>query len=187
MGRKKANAPDSKELLINAAGRGFRAGGFGGSGVDGLAKRAGLTSGAFYAQFGSKAEAFRVSVEHGLNFLRQGVEAFQEEYGDAWLEPFVEFYLGARMGVDLEEACALPTFAADVGRADKETRKAFEDGLAKVAVRISEGLKGDNREKRALALLSILAGAASIARAVPEGADIRERILVTAKAAALSV
>jgi AcrR family transcriptional regulator len=187
MGRKKADAPDTKDLLIDAAGRGFRSGGFGGSGVDGLAKRAGLTSGAFYSQFGSKAEAFRVSVEHGLDFLLSGVETFQNAHGDAWLEPFVEFYLGARMDVELEEACALPTFAADVGRADEKTRRVFEDGFKKVTTAISQGLEGGNREERALALLAVLAGAASVARAVPQDADIRERILIAAKAAALAV
>jgi AcrR family transcriptional regulator len=38
---------DARMRLVEAAGRGFRTGGFGGAGVDALAKGAGLTSGAF--------------------------------------------------------------------------------------------------------------------------------------------
>ena len=59
MARSKASEGDARERLVEAAGRGFRTGGFGGAGVDALAKGAGLTSGAFYAHFDSKAEAFR--------------------------------------------------------------------------------------------------------------------------------
>lgn len=187
MGRRKASEADTKDLLIEAAVRGFRIGGFGGSGVDGLAKRAGLTSGAFYAQFGSKAEAFRVSVQHGLDVLLDGVETFQNAHGENWLPQFVEFYLGDLMNADLEEACALPTFSADVIRADQSTREMFESRFYQIAVRISSGLTGADREARAYALLSILAGAANTARAMPEGSEIREHILAAAKAAALSI
>jgi TetR/AcrR family transcriptional repressor of nem operon len=53
MARAKKDEGDARERLVEAAGRGF------GAGVDALAKGAGLTSGAFYAHFDSKAEAFR--------------------------------------------------------------------------------------------------------------------------------
>jgi AcrR family transcriptional regulator len=56
----------TRQRILEAAGRSFRKGGFGGIGVDGLAKEAGLTSGAFYVHFGSKAEAFRESVQQGM-------------------------------------------------------------------------------------------------------------------------
>jgi TetR/AcrR family transcriptional regulator, transcriptional repressor for nem operon len=59
MARAKKDEGDARDRLVEAAGRGFRAGGFGVAGVDALAKGAGLTSGAFYAHFDSKAEAFR--------------------------------------------------------------------------------------------------------------------------------
>jgi hypothetical protein len=43
-------------------------------------KGAGLTSGAFYAHFDSKAEAFRLVVADSLALLRNGVIAFQERH-----------------------------------------------------------------------------------------------------------
>lgn len=44
---------ETQRRLLRAVGRGFRAKGFGGIGIDGLAKGAALTSGAFYAHFRS--------------------------------------------------------------------------------------------------------------------------------------
>src|ERR1700759_2288391 len=70
MARPKKDDGDARARLVDAARRGFRASGFGGAGVDALAKGAGLTSGAFYAHFDSKAEAFRLAVVAGLSFLR---------------------------------------------------------------------------------------------------------------------
>src|SRR4051794_9183811 len=105
MTRSKKAEGDALERLVAAAGRGFRTGGFGGAGVDSLAKGAGLTSGAFYAHFDSKAEAFRLVVADSLAVLRKGVLAFQERNGRHWRDPFVDFYLGERMQVDLAQAC----------------------------------------------------------------------------------
>src|SRR5882724_7437148 len=101
--------PDHKEearaRMLNAAGRGFRRLGFGGIGVDGLAKEAGVTSGAFYGHFPSKAEAFKAAAVAGLVQLREGVEHLRAKEGDAWLEKFADFYMGARRTCDLGESC----------------------------------------------------------------------------------
>ena len=82
--------------------------------LDALAKGAGLTSGAFYAHFDSKAEAFKLVVSDGLATLRNGIASFQERYGRGWRDPFVDFYLGERMEVGISEACGLPSFAVGI-------------------------------------------------------------------------
>src|ERR1041385_3250407 len=130
MARPRNSDGDARQRLVEAAGRGFRTGGFGGAGVDALAKGAGLTSGAFYAHFDSKVEAFRLAVADGLSFLRGGILKFQESHGRNWREPFIDFYLGPRMEVALDEACGLPSFSSDVARADDATRKIYETELA---------------------------------------------------------
>src|SRR5258708_12391069 len=114
MARSKATEGDARARLVEAAGRGFRTGGFGGTGVDALAKGAGLTSGAFYAHFDSKAEAFRLVVSDGLATLRNGIAAFQQQHGRAWRDPFVGFYLRDRLYLPLSEACRLPSFSPDL-------------------------------------------------------------------------
>ena len=101
MARPKKDEGDARARLVDAAGRGFRTGGFGGAGVDALAKGAGLTSGAFYAHFSSKAEAFQLAVADGLAFLRGGILKFRESHGRNWREPFIDFYLGPRIALIL--------------------------------------------------------------------------------------
>lgn len=177
---------DAREKLLGGIGRGFRVGGYGGIGVDGLAKEAGLTSGAFYAHFGSKAEAFTVAVGEGLKFLHDGIAMHQAQHGVAWLAPFVDFYLGPRMDVGLPESCALPSFSADVARGSAETRAAYTQALTGIAALLAQGLEGEDREARSWQLLAILSGAGAMARAVDDPA-VRAAILAAASASAKAV
>jgi TetR/AcrR family transcriptional regulator, transcriptional repressor for nem operon len=186
MARPKKSEGDARARLVEAAGRSFRVGGFGGTGVDGLAKEAGLTSGAFYAHFDSKADAFRLAVADGLSFLRNGILKFQEEHGRNWREPFIDFYLGPRMGVALNEACGLPSFSSDVARADDATRALYETEVKRLVEALATGLRGAHARERALALLAILSGAAAMARAVKDD-SVRREILAAANAAAKAV
>ena len=183
MARKKEERTGARERLLDAAGRGFRVGGFGGAGVDGLAKEAGLTSGAFYAYFGSKAEAFRQALVDGLQFLRRGVERHQSESPADWQSSFVDFYFGPRMKVPLSEACALPTFTADAARADEATREAYETELRSLVDAVAKGLSGTDARLKAWHLIAILAGGAGMARAVTDKRMRAEIIAALARAA----
>ena len=186
MARTRNDEGDARARLVDAAGRGFRVSGFGGAGVDALAKGAGLTSGAFYAHFDSKAEAFKLVVAEGLAMLRNGVLAFQEKHGRNWRDPFIDFYLGERMQVALDEACGLPSFSSDVARADDATRAVYEAELERLVDAIAGGLRGAHARERALALLAILSGAAAMARAVKDDA-IKREILAAANVAAKAI
>jgi len=186
MARPRKSEGDARERLVEAAGRGFRTGGFGGAGVDALAKGAGLTSGAFYAHFDSKAEAFRLVVADSLALLRNGVIAFQERYGREWRDPFVDFYLGERMQVALDQACGVPSFSSDVARADDATRAVYEAELELLVAALAAGFRGAHAKERALALLAVLSGAAAMARAVKDD-HIRREILAAANTAAKAV
>jgi TetR/AcrR family transcriptional regulator, transcriptional repressor for nem operon len=79
--------------IVEAAGRCFKKNGFSGIGVDGLAKEAGVTSGAFYGHFKSKNTAFNAAVEVGMNDLFDGVSQFKEQHGNDWWTKFAEFYM----------------------------------------------------------------------------------------------
>jgi TetR/AcrR family transcriptional regulator, transcriptional repressor for nem operon len=186
MARPKNSEGDARERLVEAAARGFRTGGFGGAGVDALAKGAGLTSGAFYAHFDSKAEAFRLVVADSLALLRNGVIAFQKRHGRNWRDPFVDFYLGERMQVGLDQACGVPTFSSDVARADEATRAVYEAELELLVQALAAGFRGAHARERGLALLAVLSGAAAMARAVKDDRNRRE-ILAAANMAAKAV
>jgi AcrR family transcriptional regulator len=102
MGRPKGSGSDAAERLVVAAGRGFRRRGYGGAGVDGIARSAGLTSGAFYAHFGSKAQVFRRVVACGLELLSGAVGELQARHGRRWRVAFIDFYLGERLDLGLD-------------------------------------------------------------------------------------
>lgn len=159
----------TRQRIVEAAGRSFRRGGFGGIGVDGLAKEAGVTSGAFYVHFDSKNAAFREAVVHGMADLKAGVLHYQATHGPTWWEEFVRFYLGAKRRCDLSESCSLQSLSPEVARSSPEVRQAFEDGLHEVAKTILQGPdspKSPRDEPSACAALATLVGAVTLARAV---------------------
>jgi AcrR family transcriptional regulator len=167
----------SHAKILDAVGHGFRSHGFGGVGVDGLAKLAGLTSGAFYGHFESKAAAFREALVWGLRELRDGVAGCQAEHGAAWIEPFVVFYLGYKRTCAIGRTCALPTLSPEVERADKKTRAAYDAELLALAQTVARGLTGGDeaaRLARAWMFLSLLAGGLMMSRAVQAPALARQ-------------
>lgn len=159
----------TRQRIVEAAGRGFRRSGYGGIGVDGLAKEAGVTSGAFYVHFESKSAAFCDAVSHGLADLKAGVLHFQNEHGRAWWPEFVRFYLGAKRTCGLSDSCSLQSLSPEVARSDDSARAAFEAGLREVATTILAGPKSPGMPRdldEACAAMASLVGAVTLARAV---------------------
>lgn len=158
---------EARSRMITAAGRGFRRNGYGGIGVDGLAKEAGVTSGAFYGHFKSKEAAFRDALLDGVDELYDAILSLQAERGAAWLEGFVDLYLGEKRTCALEGSCALQSLTPDVQRAGALTRQEFEARTRRVIEALAAGLDGDpsSRNARAWALLATLTGAVTLARA----------------------
>ncbi len=159
----------TRQRILQAAGRGFRQGGFGGVGVDGLAKEAGVTSGAFYVHFDSKAAALRAAMGQGMSELQNGVRQCQETYGAAWWPVFVRFYLGAKRACSLAESCALQSLVPEIARSDAPSRTAFEAELQDLAHTIVSGPSSADAPQSldaAWAALAILTGAVTFTRAV---------------------
>ncbi len=174
----------ARERIINGVGKGFRKLGFGGIGVDGLAKEAGVTSGAFYGHFKSKPEAFRVAIATGLQDLRKGIEHFQTNEAGHWPSVFTTFYLSERRTCDLAESCALQSLTAEVGRADQETKTVFETELLEIIDTVRNGLgKDPDAAEKSWGLLALLTGGVTLARAVNDPA-LAEQIAQDVKRAA---
>lgn len=185
---KAGHREEARARMIAAAGRGFRRKGFGGIGVDGLAKEAEVTSGAFYGHFASKDDAFKEAVLAGLEELRGGIESFQTTHPDNWVERFVDFYLGEKRTCDLGESCALQSLSPEVSRASDDVREVYQEGMIKVVEQIAKGLPSatlTERRKRAWALLSCLSGGVTMARAVSDP-DTSLQIARSVKRAALA-
>ncbi|MCU7930229.1 MAG: TetR/AcrR family transcriptional regulator [Candidatus Thiodiazotropha sp. (ex Codakia rugifera)] len=157
--------------ILEAIHRGFRRLGFEGAGIDGLAKDAGVTSGAFYKHFKSKADAFRESVSLGVVEFRAAVEHYQKTHGDTWLDEFAKFYLGEKRCSDLGDSCGLQSLAPEVTRSDLTTRSVFQSELLKAAESFSAGLPhttGQQDADRTWATIALLVGGVTLARAVED-------------------
>ncbi len=170
--RYKAGQKDeTRGRVLAAAGRGFRRHGYAGIGVDGLAREAGVTSGAFYGHFRSKESAFEAALASGLEGLRANVERRRTGEDERWIERYIDLYLDDRRTCDLADGCALQTLTPEVARGGEGARAAFEAGMKAVAAEVAAGLTRvpeAEREARAWALLSLLAGAVTVARGMAD-------------------
>lgn len=160
--------PEQKEQtrkrIVAAAGRSFKKGGYGGVGVDGLAKEAGVTSGAFYGHFSSKKDAFKEAIISGMGELHSAITDMKQSYGDKWWEEFAAFYTTQKRTCDLKESCAMQSLTPEIGRSDEDIRAEFESQLLKIIELVSN----EQEKNLAWSSLAMLIGGVTLARAVKD-------------------
>ena len=185
MARSKANEGDARTRLVEPAA-GFAAA-IGGTGVDALAKGAGLTSGAFYAHFRfARLEAFRLVVSDGIAVLRNGVAAFQQQARPRLARSLCRFLSRRTHGSRFVGRLRATEFSPDVARADDATRAVYEEELTRLVELVAAGFRGAHADQRAWSFLAVLSGAAAMARAVKD-ARVRREILTAAGVAAKAI
>lgn len=180
---------ETRARILEAAGQLFRSEGYGGSGIDGLTKSAGVTNGAFYGHFKSKREAFKAAVLVGLEELRVAITDLKAKEGKGWLAAFTAFYLGPKRTCGLGQSCALPSLSPEVMRADDDTRGAYEAELKRIIDEVAAGLPSAasaTARDDAIALLALLSGGVTIARAVADPA-LSEQIAEVVRRKALAM
>lgn len=178
--------------ILKAAGREFRLGGYGGAGIDALAQQAGVTSGAFYKHFPSKAAVFEAAIAAGLDDLRLSILRLMEQHREHWLEAFVDYYFSREHRTDLACGCAVPGLTAEVARSSASAHQIYQHGLNQVLSVMETGLTQipvAQRSQRALAILSMLSGAVQMMRAIDDEVQaqayvnmMRESVLRLARA-----
>jgi AcrR family transcriptional regulator len=174
MSRKQTKREQTRERIVQSIHKGFREEGFAGAGVDGLAKGAGVTSGAFYAHLGSKVAAFRETVAGSVDAFTEGVKAFQEKDPERWLSAFADFYLHEKRACPLGQSCGLQSLSSDVGRSDAETKAVYEERLLRAAEQFAGELPPGSPPEAVWPFIAMLVGGATLARAVhnPAVADM---------------
>lgn len=191
----KAHKEQTRSNILQAALHAFRTEGINGIGVDGIAKAAGVTSGAFYKHFSSKSDAFRTAVSEGLSILRNAILDSQKSNGTNWLPVFAEWYFtfpdkasknAPCSALPMEGGCALPTLSPEVSRTDAETQELFEKEICSIVEAISAGLPRERKQKSRISwsALSLMVGGIVLARAVRNektAADISESVVATIK------
>ncbi|MES2907560.1 MAG: TetR family transcriptional regulator [Pseudomonadota bacterium] len=161
----------SRERLIQAGGALARQSGFAGTGLDALAAAANLTSGAFYAQFRSKAELLDAIVSHDMTLM---LSAF-DGHSPVRMRKAMTRYLSLQHAENPGQGCSIPALGAEIARADIRTREKFEAHLLQLKAAFAELLGND---QQAWVMLSQAIGAQVIARAMASS-DTRKDLLDT--------
>lgn len=153
--------------LLDSSAQGFREEGYAGLGINGLAKRAGMTSGAFYGHFASKSAAFHDVIVRGMQDYLDTVIQYQSEFGAQWARHFLDYYLGLAHVQDLAHSCVVPALSVDIARADRDTQIVYSTMFEKVVTQVAEGLPGKDR-LMASALIALLAGSVMMVRGLTD-------------------
>lgn len=176
MGHSQADKADSHDRIVQVAAARFRENGIDGIGVADLMKDAGLTHGGFYRHFDSRDELVAEAVERALREGARAVDAVAN-IKESPLAAVVDGYLSTAHRDDLATSCAVTTLAADVARSNDRARSAYTRQVGAYLELLTKLIAGDkprSRRTKAIAALSTLVGAVSMARAVNDEKLSRE-------------
>lgn len=150
----------TRTRLLTATGALAKKQGFAATGVDALTAAAGMTSGAFYSHFGSKKALLEAIIENELN---RSLEMFSVDSAAQFLAK-VHIYLSESHVANPESGCAVPALTNEIARAGESTQAVFEQGIVRVKDKIATLVQD---EAKAWAVISMMVGAVSMARALP--------------------
>ncbi len=176
MGHSRATKREHHEAIVGAAATRFREDGIDGVGVADLMRGTGLTHGGFYRHFESRDELVGEAVERALRDGGQAMAAVAETPRDP-LTAVIDAYLSLAHRDTLGTSCAVTTLAGDVARSNARARAAYTGQVGTyidMLVRLLPPGTGDRRRATAIAALSTLVGAVSMARAVNDEALSQE-------------
>ncbi|BCG79056.1 TetR/AcrR family transcriptional regulator [Mesorhizobium sp. 113-3-3] len=176
-GRKDA----SRGRIMEVAADRFRGDGIAASGLATIMSDAGLTNGAFYPHFQSKAELVRESVAAAMELqARQLADAL----ASGGPEVAMEAYLSAEHRDNPGQGCASAALLPELARQPPETRAVYTERLLTLARQLAAAVpQVKDPEGTALAVFATLIGTLQLARAV-QGTDLSDRILAAGKDAA---
>ena len=180
-GRKAA----SRRRIVEAAAERFRSDGIAASGLTGIMRDAGLTNGAFYPHFQSKAELVRECVATALE--DQSLR-LQDALAAGGLEKVLAVYLSREHRDDPGNGCVSAALLPEIARQPSETRSLYAKRLMAIVRQLASSLPKKTRDPEAVALsvFATLIGTLQLARAV-EGTALSDRILAAGADAARAV
>ena len=166
----KEHKQETRQRIVETAGRRFKRDGFDGSGVATLMKDAELTNGAFYAHFESKDSLVAAALAHQLHTLHASIVELAEP-GPAGLEQIVRWYLSAQHRDNLGDGCPNAALLDEIGRSAEVIRQAYTDGVLIVIDGLAARMAPDDPPSarvKAFSLLGLMAGTVQLARALTD-------------------
>ncbi|MCF8607572.1 TetR/AcrR family transcriptional regulator [Gordonia sp. HY442] len=169
-------ASDHKEAtrrrILDAAGRRLKRDGIDGAGITALMSDAGLTNGAFYAHFDSKADLVAAVVTDQLQ--TQAAAIAELPAGREGLTDYVDWYLSLDHRDDVAGGCPSAALLDEIARQGAEVATAYQSGVAviidEIALRLTSdwSLDASVSTTRAVGLMTVLMSSLQLARAVAD-------------------
>jgi TetR/AcrR family transcriptional repressor of nem operon len=177
-GRKDA----SRRRIMEVAAERFRCEGIAASGLAGIMSDAGLTNGAFYPHFQSKAELVRESV---TSALEDQSHRLQDAFAAGGLEAVLAVYLSAEHRDNPGSGCVSAALLPELARQPPATRSLYASRFLTIVHQMASSLPPQTQDPEgvALAIYATLIGALQLARAT-QGTALSDRILAAGADAA---
>ena len=173
----KDHKQDTRQRILEAAGRRFKQEGIDGAGVAALMSDAGLTNGAFYAHFASKEDLVANVLADQLRAQRQSFDAQPPDRQG--LEAFIRSYLSPEHRDQSADGCPSAALLDEIARRPAATKQVFTDELMGVIDDIASRLKPTGPETArtdALTLFGLMLGTLQLARALTDP-DLSDQLL----------
>ena len=173
----KDHKQDTRQRILEAAGRRFKQEGIDGAGVAALMSDAGLTNGAFYAHFASKEDLVANVLADQLRAQRQSFDAQPPDRQG--LEAFIRSYLSPQHRDQYPDGCPSAALLDEIARRPAATNQVFTDELMGVIDDIASRLDPTDAEAArtdALTLFGLMIGTLQLARALTDR-DLSDQLL----------
>lgn len=178
----KGRKESSKRRILEIAAQKFRADGIAATGLAGIMSDAGLTNGAFYPHFKSKAALVGESVAAALEVQSTQLE---EALSAGGVEAVIAGYLSPEHRDHPGQGCANAALLPELGREPPDTRKLYTEHVLVLVRQLAAALSPQlaDREGAAISIFASLFGTLQLARAVDD-TDLSDRILAAGADAA---
>jgi AcrR family transcriptional regulator len=177
----------TRQRILEAAGRRFKADGIDGAGVAAVMTDAGLTNGAFYAHFASKEDLVANVLADQLRNQRQSLDSQPSDW--AGLEAFIRSYLSPQHRDQSADGCPSAALLDEIARRPAATRQVFTDELMGVIDDIASRLDPTDAEaarKDALTVFGLMVGTLQLARSLTDR-DLSDQLLARGVETALEL
>lgn len=174
---------ESHKKIIEAAGKLFREKGYTATGVDEVMSNAGLTAGAFYSHFESKAdlleETLKTMLEKSRQLLLGGLENLK---GEEFLREMFSRYVSEGHRDQPAKGCPLPSLAGDLYRQSETAQELVSEHLQSLVGAMIPHLpkKTANDRQLALRMMSQAVGAVLLSRMV-KGTELSQEIIASVR------
>ena len=176
----KEKVVEHRRTILETASRLFRERGFSDVGVAEIMQASGLTHGAFYGHFQSKAD---LAGEACRAACAQGRESWAERTD---LSALLDRYLSPAHRDNPAKGCAIAAFSGEISRQSLDLQRDYAQAVSRFIAQIEERLAdaGDDAPRaQAMAILSSIVGALTLARSLAAGApELSDEVLRSQRA-----